>query len=192
MTRVLITGFEPFNGATTNPSQSIAQMLDGEVRGDIEIVGRVLRVVFALVPDAISNLIEEVRPDVVIATGLAASDTVIRLEWFGANKIESVTPDNAGVVLQAHPIDLSGPAVRQSTIDLKNVAATLKKAKIPYRLSFNAGSHCCNLLLYTMLGQIEDRNLPIQAAFVHLPPEGAMPVEQMAEALRLVIDSLEG
>jgi pyroglutamyl-peptidase len=189
--RVLVTGFEPFNGAASNPSQAVAEALDGFKMGDITIIGRVLPVVFATVPGAIEALLDELRPDAVIATGLAANETAIRLEWFGSNKIESDTPDNAGITPEAQPIDIDGPAVRQSTIDLKSAAALLKAAKIPVRLSFRAGTHCCNLLLYTMIGQLEDRGWPTQAAFIHLPPEEAMPIQQMVDAVRIVIEMLD-
>ena len=189
--RVLVTGFEPFNGAASNPSQAVAEALDGVKIGDITIIGRVLPVVFATVPGAIEALLDELRPDAVIATGLAANDTAIRLEWFGSNKMESDAPDNAGIAPEAQPIDLDGPAVRQSTIDLKSAAALLKAAKIPVRLSFRAGTHCCNLLLYTMIGQIEDRGWSTQTAFIHLPPEEAMPIKQMVEAVRIVIEMLD-
>jgi pyroglutamyl-peptidase len=189
--RVLVTGFEPFDGAAKNPSQAVAQALDGVRMGDVTIVGRVLPVIFAAVPEAIEALLDEIRPDAVIATGLAASDTAIRLEWFGSNKIESDRPDNAGVAPQSQPIDLNGPAVRQSTIDLKSAAALLKAANIPVRLSFRAGTHCCNLLLYSLIAQIEERGWPTQAAFIHLPPEEAMPIKKMVEAVRIVIEMLD-
>lgn len=189
--RVLVTGFEPFDGAASNPSQAVAQALDGKTFGDVKVIGRVLPVVFAAVPGKIQALLDELRPDAVIATGLAVGDTTIRLEWFGSNKIESSRPDNAGIAPEAQPIDLNGPAVRQSTIDLKSAAALLKAAKIPVRLSFRAGTHCCNLLLYSLIGLIEERDWSTQAAFIHLPPEEAMPIEQMVEALRIVIEMLD-
>jgi pyroglutamyl-peptidase len=189
--RVLVTGFEPFNGAASNPSQKVAEALNGLKVGDITVIGRVLPVVFGTVPGDIEALLEELRPDAVIATGLAASDTEIRLEWIGSNTMESATPDNAGIAPEPQPIDLDGPAVRQSTIDLKSAAALLKKAKIPVRLSFRAGTHCCNLLLYSLIGQIEERDLPTQAAFIHLPPEQAMPIEKMIDAVRIVIEMLD-
>jgi pyroglutamyl-peptidase len=189
--RVLLTGFEPFDGGASNPSQRVVEALNETRIQDILVIGRVLPVVFATVPATIEALLDEIRPDAVISLGLASSDTVIRLEWFGSNKISSERPDNAGVAPQSQPIDLDGPAVRQSTIDMKNIAALLKAEKIPLRLSFNAGTHCCNLLLYSLLSAIEARALSIQAGFIHLPPESAMPIEQMTKAVSIAISSLD-
>jgi pyroglutamyl-peptidase len=189
--RVLVTGFEPFNGATSNPSQAVAQALDGYKTRNITVIGRVLPVVFATVPNAITALLDELRPDAVLGTGLAASEWMLRLEMFCSNRIESTSPDNAGVSAEARPIDLAGPSVRQSTVDLKTAAALLKTAKIRARLSYHAGSHCCNLLLYTMIGLIEQRGWPTQAAFIHLPPEETMSIEQMVAALHIIIEMLD-
>ncbi len=191
MTQVLITGFEPFNGAETNPSQTLARAMDGLTLGPVTVVGRVLPVEFGSVATLIDALLTEIRPVAVIATGLAESDTAIRLEWFASNRMESMTADNVGVTPLAQPIDLDGPAVRQSTIDLKAVGARLKAAKIPMRLSYRAGSHCCNLLLYSMLGAIEARGWSTQAAFIHLPPESAMPLEKMIEAVTIAIQTMD-
>ena len=42
MTRILLTGFGPFDGAVANPSCEIARALDGLCASDFEIVGKVL------------------------------------------------------------------------------------------------------------------------------------------------------
>jgi pyrrolidone-carboxylate peptidase len=59
------------------------------------------------------------------------------------------------------------------------------------RLSFSAGGHCCNLLLYSVIGQIEERGWSTQVALIHLPPEEAMPIQQMVDAVRIVIEVLD-
>jgi len=43
---VLVTGFEPFGNYTVNPSQLIAEALNGSILSDAEIVGVVLPVDF--------------------------------------------------------------------------------------------------------------------------------------------------
>ena len=47
---VLITGFEPFNGYEINPSQLIAETLNGQNIEDAEIIGIVLPVNFTIIP----------------------------------------------------------------------------------------------------------------------------------------------
>ena len=43
---VLLTGFEPFDGDDTNPSQAVVRALDGWMLAGHRIVGRELPVVF--------------------------------------------------------------------------------------------------------------------------------------------------
>ena len=58
---VLVTGFEPFGAQEVNPSQLIAEELDGVV----------LPVSYARAPEALRRAVDERDPDVVVAFGLA-------------------------------------------------------------------------------------------------------------------------
>ncbi|MEJ0072126.1 MAG: hypothetical protein WDO24_29260 [Pseudomonadota bacterium] len=73
----------------------------------------------------------------------------------------------------------------------------MRAAGLPARLSFHAGTHCCNLWLYHALGTLERRGRPIPCGFVHLPclPEqaldgtsAAMPLDHMVQAVRLIAE----
>ena len=46
MITTLITGYEPFDDYSTNPSEQIAEQLDGKTISDTEVVGEVLPVQF--------------------------------------------------------------------------------------------------------------------------------------------------
>ena len=41
------------------------------------------------------------------------------------------------------------------------------------------------------IGQIEERGWSTQVALIHLPPEEAMPIQQMVDAVRIVIEVLD-
>src|SRR4051812_38316675 len=49
----LVTGFEPYNGAGTNPSGAIARALDGSEIAGCQVVGRVLPVSAAAAAEAV-------------------------------------------------------------------------------------------------------------------------------------------
>ena len=71
MARVLLTGFEPFAGAPTNPSWDAVSLLAARWSGPHELVTRRLPVTFG---SAGRRLIEHVAahtPDVVVAVGVA-------------------------------------------------------------------------------------------------------------------------
>jgi len=199
---LLLTGFEPFDGGTVNPSGEVARRLDGTTIGGTtkdgaRVIGRVLPVSFARLPALIAELIATTAPDVLLGMGLAAGEPAIRLEQIAINRAHSVTADNDGMAPDNRPLDHSGPAARIATLKLDPIVAALRGAGIPARLSFHAGTHGCNLWLYHALGALERAGRAIPCGFIHLPclPEqaldggkAAMPLEVMMQAVRRVAE----
>ena len=75
---VLVTGFEPFGNFTVNPSQLIAEALNGSIINDAEIVGVVLPVDFNESAKITTDMIEHYHPILVISLGLNARARVYR------------------------------------------------------------------------------------------------------------------
>jgi pyrrolidone-carboxylate peptidase len=69
---VLVTGFEPFGSHSINPSQIIAETLNGSILNDAEIIGLVLPVDFNKSVENTIEAIEHYQPDLVISLGLDA------------------------------------------------------------------------------------------------------------------------
>lgn len=193
---LLLTGYEPFDGARVNPSGQVARRLDGARIGAATVIGRVLPVSFERVPALLAALIAETAPDALLGLGLAGGEPTIRLEQFAINRAHSERADNDGTTPTERPLDPDGPAARIATLPLGPVVARLRAAGIPARLSFHAGTHCCNLWLYHALGALERAGHARPCAFIHLPclPEqtldaqlASMPLELMVEAVRHVI-----
>ena len=199
--KLLLTGYEPFDGAAVNPSGEVAQKLDGARIGAATVVGRVLPVSFDRVPRLLADLIETTRPDVLLGMGLANGEATIRLEQFGINRAHSERADNDGVAPRERPLDPDGPAARIATLPLGPIVTQLRAAGIPARLSFHAGTHCCNLWLYHALGALERSGRSRPCAFIHLPclPEqtldvqlASMPLDVMVDAVRRVASAAVG
>jgi pyroglutamyl-peptidase len=195
MPTLLLTGFEPFDGGRVNPSGEVARRLDGARIGALTVTARVLPVSFARLPALIGALIEAARPDALIGMGLAAGDPAIRLERFAINRAHSERADNDGLAPADQPLDQAGPAGRAASWPTAPALARLRAAGIPARLSFHAGTHCCNLWLYHALGALERAGRGIPCGFIHLPslpeqvldsPAASMPLDVMVEAVRSV------
>ena len=195
MPTLLLTGFEPFDGGRVNPSGEVARRLDGSRIGAATVVGRVLPVSFARLPALIGELVAAERPDAMVGMGLASGEPAIRLEQFGINRAHSDRADNDGLAPVDRPLDPAGPAARIVSLQLGPALERLRAAGIPARLSFHAGTHCCNLWLYHALGALERAERQIPCGFVHLPclpeqaietPVASMPLDLMVEAVRLV------
>jgi len=72
MLRVLVTGFEPFNNAKLNPSESLVTRLNSNDVAGAEIITKVLPVVYSKSATELLDLIDEYQPDVVLCFGQVA------------------------------------------------------------------------------------------------------------------------
>ena len=185
---VLLTGFGPFADFDTNPSQLIAEALNGEEIAGASVVGIILPVDFEDAVAAIEQAIEDFDPDVVISFGLAANRRLISIEKFGVNwKREPI--DEGG---EKGRLDPDGPLLLVSTFPTRCIVKHIRKEGIPVRQSWSAGTYVCNAVLYGMLGYISEHDLDIEAGFIHVPlmssqdPKG-MELDTMMEATTIAI-----
>ncbi|MFU8826049.1 MAG: pyroglutamyl-peptidase I [Brevefilum sp.] len=171
MKKLLITGFEPFNGHLLNPSQELVQNLPNQL-GNLALIKAVLPVQHTLAPDRLLALLNDHQPEAVLAFGLAANRTKISLERVAINLMDYRIPDNTGVTITNQPIDPHGPAAYFSTLPLEALSTALNHAGAPVEISLSAGAYLCNQVFYTLMHAIAKQNLNIPAGFIHLPALG--------------------
>ena len=190
---MLLTGFEPFDGAVANPSQAAVELVASTWSGPEVLVVEVLPVAFDRSASRISALLAEHEPAVVIATGLAGGRAAVSLERVAANLIDARIPDADG----AQPVDAPslpgaiGGAV--TSLPVKVIARDIAAAGIPVELSLSAGLYVCNHVFMHVAAWAAPRRA--RAGFIHLPwgsgpaPAGEpeLPIEAMAEALRIAL-----
>jgi pyroglutamyl-peptidase len=192
---VLLTGFRPFAGESINPSWQAVRLLDGKTVAGRHVTVAELPCEFDASLPALRRALRKVRPEVVVATGLAGGREGISLERIAINIIDARIPDNDG----AQPIDVpvirSAPAAYFSTLPLKASLQALRNAGIPAHVSQTAGTYVCNQVFYGLMHALRLRK-DTHAGFVHVPwlPDQAkrhgqpgMPVEQMTHALEIIV-----
>lgn len=194
---VLVTGFEPFDGDALNPSWEVARALDGQRLGGAAVVARRLPCVFATALTALSRALDETRPRLVIALGLAGSRSAVSIERVAINLIDARIADNAGAQPVDQPVLAGGPAAHFSSLPVKALLARLQAAGLAAELSFTAGSFVCNQVFYGLMQALQQRP-GVRGGFIHLPPlpehaarhpaGRAMPLAQQVQALRLMIE----
>lgn len=187
---VLVTGFEPFGSHSINPSQIIAETLNGSILNDAEIIGLVLPVDFNRSVENTIEAIEHYQPDLVISLGLDARSKVIKVEKLGVNLKRF--PKDDGTWSFPQRININGPFLRIASLRTNDIARNIRQAQIPARQSFCAGLYVCNALLYGVSGYISDQNLTTVMGFIHIPlletqdPKG-MSLETMIDAVKIAI-----
>lgn len=187
---VLITGFEPFDIYEVNPSQLIAETLDGQIIDGARIVGIVLPVDFDMSVENVTHAIEDYNPILVISLGLSPRTHFINVENYGVNLKK--LPRNESPWVLPRRIDPCGPFIRSSSLYTREVVTEIRNADISVKQSFFAGMYVCNAVLYKMLGYIDEHELSTKAGFIHVPllisqdPYG-MDLEAMVEAVIIAI-----
>ena len=175
---VLLTGFEPFGGATSNSSWDAVQ----RVAGLPGLVTGVLPVEFGRASTVLAQLIAEHNPDLVIAVGLAEGRTAITPERVAINIEDARIPDNAGAQPLDSPIDAEGPAAYLTRLPAKEIVSALLAADIPAEVSLSAGSYVCNSVMYRLLASTD-----VSAGFIHVPSGDVMDVATIARALEIAV-----
>ena len=193
MTKVLLTGFEPFGKATLNPSGEIVKQISGD-----NIVTAILPVAYAQSAEVLLALVEQHKPDVVISLGQAEGRTQITPERIAINLDDARLADNEGVMRNDLPILVGGPVAYESTLPIKAIVEAIKAEGIPAAVSLSAGAFLCNHIFYVM--QSKFAGTSVRSGFVHVPlmDEQAgefpglptMPLDQMVKAVRVMLEAL--
>jgi pyroglutamyl-peptidase len=196
---VLVTGFTPFGGETINPSQQIAQALDGTTIAGHRIAGATLPTEFTASLPALAAAIERHHPIMVLALGQAGGREGISLERVAINLIDARIADNAGAQPVDVPVVENAPNAYFSTLPIKAMLARLSAANIPAALSHTAGTFVCNQVFFGLAHYLTTQQPRLRGGFIHVPylPEQAaqhagapsLPLQTMVEAVRLCIDT---
>jgi len=172
---VLLTGFEPFNGATINPAWEAVRALEGWQGENFQVEVRQLPCVFGDAIEDLTALIDELHPDVVIAVGQAGGRPDISVERVAINVDDASILDNGGQQPVDTAIAADGPAAYFSTLPIKAIVHALREHGLVAGISQTAGTFVCNHVFYGLMHHASNQPQPIKAGFIHVPflPEQA-------------------
>ena len=191
---MLVTGFDPFDGAALNPSWLAALALHGRSIGGHKVIAAQLPTVFDRSLLELAALLKQHRPALVLCLGQAAGRSAISLERVAININDARIADNAG----HKPIDSAvlpgGPAAYFSSLPIKAMLLAIGKAGVAAEVSQTAGTFVCNHVFYGLMHQLAIRRAlrDTRGGFVHLPylPEQGTPsmaLQDMVRGLRIGI-----
>src|SRR5829696_8625317 len=166
MTTVLLTGFEPFGGDSSNPSGAAVRVVAQRWTGPEILITEVLPVTFAGAAGRLRELLAAHRPDVVVAAGLAGGRRAVGVERVAVNLIDARIPDNAGLQPIDEPSAEDAPVAHFSTLPVKGIVRALDEAGIPAEVSHSAGTFVCNHLFFTTMNSVP---AGVRAGFIHVP-----------------------
>lgn len=170
--KILLTGFEPFNNQTINPSAMILENVTAP--SNIQLVKMLLPVEFDKSRQLLLDMADKEKPDVILSLGQAGNVPCLSVERVAINldscirlNGEDGIADNAGVRLKDKPISPEGPEAYFSTLPVWEIIEEVKKKGIKICASYSAGTYVCNHVMYTALEYAAKNK--IRAGFVHVP-----------------------
>lgn len=206
--KILVTGFEPFNGGTVNPSEQIVNHLVAPE--GVTLIKEILPVEFKKSTVRLQELLQVHQPDIVLSIGQAGGRPAISIERIAINidNVKSsdgskILPDNVGDMPVDEIIEVDGAAAYFSTLPLWQLVEAIQEKGIPVGISNSAGTYVCNHVMYEALYYAAVQYPQMKAGFIHVPflPEqianredkerlSAMPLKNMVTALQTALEVL--
>ena len=186
-----MTGFEPFGGDRSNPSETVVQAVRGDTFGPFTVVSGVLPVDGARVGSALRRLMKRHEPEAAVMLGLADRARV-SIERIAVNALEYRIPDNAGRTRWG-PVVSGGPDGLFSSLPNAAILEMWRSSNIPAFQSDTAGTFLCNEAFYLVRHAHPD----LMAGFIHLPADESLarerpgipyvPLSYQIEAVRVAL-----
>jgi pyroglutamyl-peptidase len=191
--RILVTGFEPFDGASENPSATIVERLAANpALAHGKLIAALLPVSTNRMPPRLIELLDATRPDVVLLLGEARSAPAIRVERLAVNLLDFRIPDNDGEAFHDVPIRADGPDAYFASVSAREMAEGIESLGIPCSLSLSAGTYLCNQAMYLALDWAAAQHArSTRVGLLHLPtPCEGVSLEDELRAVRHIIEGL--
>ncbi|ADM36329.1 pyroglutamyl-peptidase I [Bacillus spizizenii ATCC 6633 = JCM 2499] len=183
--KVLITGFDPFDKETVNPSWEAAKQLNGLETDEAIITAEQIPTVFRTALDTLRQAILKHQPDIVICVGQAGGRMQITPERVAINLADARIPDNEGHQPIDEEISPRGPAAYWTGLPVKRMTAKMKENGIPAAVSYTAGTFVCNYLFYGLMDHISRTSPHIRGGFIHIPFIPEQTIDKTAPSLSL-------
>lgn len=192
--KVLLTGFEPFDGAAHNPSIDAVRTLAQEGIEGISLEVLELPVEFVDAGELVCAAIARIQPDIVLSVGLAAGRYDITVERVAVNLADARIADNSGEQPVDQELATGGVAAYFSTLPVKEIVAAIRGTDVAASLSYSAGTYVCNAVMYHALRVTADGST--QAGFIHVPDvyavDSKMTLEDVVTGLRAAVLTCTG
>ena len=201
---IVVAAYGGWARADTNPSALTMKALASLDWQKHKLIAIEIPVLTEELYQTIETALAEHQPDIWLGIGLASGSMVMRAEMVATNWRDFDVPDNAGVRLSCQPIFKNGPAAYNATIPNQKIMRAMRKAGIPAAVSYSAGTHLCNQMLYTVHHLTAQNGGEILCGFLHVPytpehivdylpidePQPSMTLEMMVEGARIAIRTI--
>lgn len=197
---MLLTGFDPFGGATINASWQAARAIDGEEIAGYQVTAAQLPTAFGAALERLDALLAEHHPALVVCLGQASTRAAISVERVAINLEDARIPDNAGAQPVDRPVVAGGPVAYFSGLPVKAMVQAVRERGLLAEVSQTAGTFVCNHVFYGLMHRAARApRRGLRGGFIHVPalpgqvaagdPGPSMPLERLVEGIRAAIEA---
>ena len=192
--KILITGFEPFNGESVNPAYEAIKLLPDMIDG-AEIIKLEIPTTFKNSVRSLEEAVLEHRPDIVLSVGQAGGCACVMIERVAINLADARIPDNDGQQPADELLQPDGADAYFATVPVKAMMENIRSHGIPCHISYTAGTYVCNCVMYNALYMAQKKRFDFRAGFIHVPYAHEQAVNKSSEtasmSLEMIAKSLE-
>lgn len=154
--RILISGFEPFNGESVNPSFEAVKKIS-----DSRIVPVLLPVSFTRSVSVLYESIDQLKPDAVVCVGQAGGRVCVTPEKYAFNVMTGT--DSDGCVKKDDIICAGAPSILRPVLNSDSMCEAIRRSGLPSYVSESVGRFVCNCVMFNSILS------GIPSAFLHVP-----------------------
>ena len=165
---ILLTGFEPFDGESSNPSWEAVRGFNGQQIAGFDVHCVQLPTEFGRASAILTAALKKFQPEMCFCVGQAGGRALISLEKVAINFRHARISDNAGMRPQYQAIDKHQPTAYFANFDFSDALIRLNDAGIPAEMSYSAGAFVCNEVFFTLC-QMQALYPQLRGCFVHIP-----------------------
>jgi len=166
--KILVTGFDPFDGDSINPALELIKQLPEEIDG-CEIITLEVPTVFHKSIQVIKQAIDTHHPDAVLSVGQAGGRVDMTVERIGINCDDARIPDNEGNSPVDEKVFEDGDDAYLLTLPVKAMVKAIQDAGVPASVSNTAGTFVCNHVAYGVAYLARKYYPDMKTGFMHIP-----------------------
>jgi len=166
--KILVTGFDPFDGDSVNPALELIKQLPEEIDG-CEIITLEVPTVFHKSIQVIKQAIDTHHPDAVLSVGQAGGRVDMTVERIGINCDDARIPDNEGNSPVDEKVFEDGDDAYLLTLPVKAMVKAIQDAGVPASVSNTAGTFVCNHVAYGVAYLARKYYPDMKTGFMHIP-----------------------
>lgn len=169
MNNILLFSFKPFLVYKSNSGTILAKEALSMMGKPGNITHTVLPVVFEKAGAQLVKLVKSSKPSLILGLGMHSRASHLYFERIALNVSHSIRSDNNRNKPHDQLINPCGPLAYETTMPYKGIEEICREKKVPFRLSFHAGTYVCNNVLYMLLDGLVRESIPARTGFLHVP-----------------------